>query len=69
MNTNQSIEKPIKRGWLRKKIGREYYIFKRYLDWKTTKKEWTKISKKINLMIEVKHHKSMILRPLKDVDM
>ena len=24
MNTNQSIEKPIKRGWLRKKIGREY---------------------------------------------
>ncbi|MBT5932557.1 MAG: vancomycin resistance protein, partial [Flavobacteriales bacterium] len=69
MNINQSIDKPINRGWIRKKIGREYYIFKRYLDWITQKKEWTKISKNSNLKIEVKHHKSMILRPLKDVDM
>jgi vancomycin resistance protein VanW len=69
MNINQSIDKPINRGWIRKKIGREYYIFKRYLDWITKKKEWTKISKNSNLKIEVKHHKSMILRPLKDVDM
>ena len=69
MNNTQSIEKPIKRGWLRKKIGREYFIFKRFLDWKIEKKDWAQTSKIVNLKSEVKHHKSMILRPLKDVDM
>ena len=51
MNINQSIEKPIKRGWLRKKIGREYFIFKRFLDWKIEKKDWAQTSKIVNLKL------------------
>ena len=43
MNNTQSIEKPQNRGWLRKKIGREYFIFKRIIQWKTTGNQWTKI--------------------------
>ena len=69
MNTNQSIEKPKNRGWLRKKLGREYFIFKRIIQWKTVGKQWTKIDNSLIFKNEVKHHKSMILRPLKDVEM
>ena len=69
MLTNQSIEKPQNRGWLRKKLGREYFIFKRIIQWKTANKQWTKIDNSINFKHKVKHHKSMILRPLKDVEM
>jgi len=69
MNTNQSIEKPKNRGWLRKKIGREYFIFKRTIRWKTANNRWTKVNHTITLKHQVKYHKSMILRPLKDVDM
>lgn len=67
MLINQSIEKPKNRGWLRKKLGREYFIFKRIIQWKTTGKQWTKIDNSLIFNNEVKHHKSMILRPLKYV--
>jgi len=69
MNNTQSIEKPQNRGWLRKKLGREYFIFKRILHWKTANKQWTKIDNSLIFKNEVRHHKSMILRPLKDVEM
>ena len=69
MYTNQSIEKPKIRGKLRKKLGREYFIFKRIIQWKTAGKQWAKIDNSLIYKNEVKCHKSMILRPLKDVEM
>ena len=60
MHTDQSIEKPQNRGWLRKKLGREYFIFKRIILWITTGKQWSKIDNSINFKYKVKHHKSMI---------
>ena len=61
MNNTQSIEKPQNRGWLRKKLGREYFIFKRIIQWKTANKQWAKIHNSINFKYKVKHHKSLIL--------
>jgi vancomycin resistance protein VanW len=57
MNNSQSIEKPKNRGWFRKKLGREYFIFKRILHWKTTGKQWAKIDNSLNFKNEVTNHK------------
>lgn len=63
------IQKPIKRGKLRQILGKEYYIFKRRIDWIFSSKTWAK-SKNNNLYNNsIFKHKSIILRPLKDVEM
>ena len=63
------IQKPIQRGRLRQVLGKEYYILKRRFLWRFGDKTWA--SKKINKFegCEVFHHRSLILRPLKDVEM
>ena len=57
MNNIQSIEKPQNRGWLRKKLGREYFIFKRIIQWKTANKQSAKVDNSINFKHKVKNHK------------
>ena len=69
MSGTQSIKKPITRGRLRKKWGRRYFILKRYWNWMTSGKQWSKVNNNINFKHEVKCHKSIILRPLKGVEM
>ncbi|KXX67077.1 VanW family protein [Flammeovirga sp. SJP92] len=63
------IEKPIKRGLLRQKLGKEYYILKRKMDWLFGDKKWATTRQTELFDNNVFQHKSMILRPLKDVDM
>lgn len=64
-----TVEKPIERSPLRRKIGKEFYILKRKLKWYFSKKKFAKIENNTiceNILIE---HKSTLLRKLKDVDM
>ena len=67
-NLNE-IEKPIKRGRLRQVLGKEYFILKRKLNWIFTDKKYSKRNTNNNFNHSVFKHKSLILRPLKDVEM
>ncbi|WP_109832683.1 VanW family protein [Reichenbachiella versicolor] len=66
--TNQ-VEKPQKRGKLRKFLGKRYFIFKRRLRWIKEAKHFSKEQRKELIQNIVIEHSSMLLRPLKDVDM
>lgn len=67
---DQQVSKPIERGFIRKNLGREYFIFRRKIKWFKHSSKYAKQNKKAtscsNLLIQ---HKSFLLRPLKDVDM
>ena len=63
------ILKPIKRGYLRQLLGKEYFIAKRKWNWLFSKQKWAKKEPSTKFEHLVFQHKSMILRPLKDVDM
>ncbi|TVZ07848.1 vancomycin resistance protein VanW [Cellulophaga sp. RHA_52] len=63
------IEKPIKRGQLRQVLGKEYFILKRKWNWFFTDKKYSKSNAKKDFDYSVFKHKSLILRPLKDVEM
>lgn len=64
------VEKPEHRGRLRKYWGKEYFILKRKIKWIKEHSKYSTIdvndTKCIHSLIK---HKSMLLRPLKDVDM
>ncbi len=63
------IQKPISRSRLRQFLGKEFYIVKRKFSWLFGKQAWASKRSSKRLDHEVFHHKSMILRPLKDVEM
>jgi len=63
------IQEPINRGPLRQYLGKEYFILKRKLDWLFGNTNWANTKAESLLKNMVFQHKSMILRPLKDVDM
>lgn len=63
------IKKPIDRSRMRLFVGKEYHILKRRYDWMFSQKKWSKEKGELASQFKVYHHKSMILRPLKDVDM
>lgn len=69
MKWEHNIEKPIKRSKLRQVFGKEYYIFKRKIDWYFGRKKWANISTNKMTDFVVFEHKSLILRPLLGVDM
>ncbi|MDU1904544.1 MAG: VanW family protein [Dysgonomonas sp.] len=65
------VEKPIHRGAIRKKVGTEFFILKRKLYWILNRSKYARqgtsgTSRDAFTLIT---HKSMLLRPLKDVDM
>ena len=64
-----NIQKPIKRNRIRQILGKRYYISKRKFNWFFGDNKWA-VEKKAtfpnNILFE---HKSVVLRPLKDVDM
>ena len=63
------VIQPIKRHKLRRKLGRVFYRTKRKLSYLKSKKNWAKsrpLPEDRNTTME---HRSMILRPLKDVDL
>ncbi|MCQ2975269.1 MAG: VanW family protein [Bacteroidales bacterium] len=63
------IEKPIQRSLLRRKLGKEFYIFKRFLKWHFSSTKYSKVDNNILLQYSLKKHKSILLRQLKNVDM
>ena len=63
------IEKPIKRSQLRQKLGKEYFILKRKWKWFFVNQKYSGKSLDKDFKYSVFKHKSLILRPLKDVDM
>ena len=69
MERHTKVSKPRKRGRLRKQLGREYYILKRRLEWFKQRNTFAKVDANVELPYSLIRHKSMLLRPLKDVDM
>lgn len=63
------IKKPIDRSRLRLMVGKEYHILKRKYDWIFGGNNWSKEKGELVSQYKLFQHKSMILRPLKDVDM
>lgn len=63
------IPKPIQRSSIRRKLGREYFIWKRKLTWWLGTNKWARVSQANDFEHTVFKHQSLILRPLKDVDM
>ncbi len=66
MNT---ISKPKNRTALRRKLGKEYYIFKRKIKWFSSSTSWAKQNQNLHFEHLVFCHQSLILRPLSGVDM
>ncbi len=63
------IVKPVNRSKTRQLLGKEYFILKRKLKWIFGKQKWAKVSSENAYTHSVFKHQSLILRPLKDVDM
>lgn len=64
-----NVEKPIERSPLRRKIGKEFYILKRKVNWLLSGKKFAKVDKNQECPHLFIKHKSTLLRKLKDVDM
>lgn len=63
------VEKPITRSRLRRWLGREFYIAKRYINWHLSGVRFSKVNKKLAINKVWMNHRSLLLRKLKDVDM
>jgi vancomycin resistance protein VanW len=63
------VPKPVHRSPLRRIIGKEYFILKRRISWLLGKTTFGKIDTSQTLPHSIFSHKSILLRPLKDVDM
>lgn len=63
------IKKPLSRSAIRQFAGKTYYRTKRKIDWKFGATKWATDRGELISQHPVFEHKSMILRPLKDVDM
>lgn len=66
---SQQIPKPRKRSDLRKLVGREYYTAKRRLKWLAMSKLFARPDHNTKLEHTIFTHRSMMLRPLRDVEM
>lgn len=64
-----NVPKPHRRSYLRKLIGREYYILKRRLKWCSQSRTFAYPSLNTDLDHPIFEHRSFLLRPLKDVEM
>lgn len=64
-----TVPKPRARSHLRKAAGREYYILRRRLNWLANGRKFAKPRAEIQLEHLVFEHRSMLLRPLKGVEM
>lgn len=64
-----SVPKPSKRSYLRSLAGREYYVVKRRLNWLVNYRHFARPDTNIRLEHSVFTHRTMMLRPLRDVEM
>lgn len=63
------IKKPIKRGRVRQVLGKEYFILMRKWQWLFSNKKYAKHITEKEFQYSVFEHRSLILRPLKDLEM
>jgi vancomycin resistance protein VanW len=63
------VEKPQHRGYFRKLLGKEYFILLRKLKWIKQSHCFAKVEQSTNYKYLCIEHQSILLRPLKDVDM
>ncbi|MFY0601736.1 MAG: VanW family protein [Cyclobacteriaceae bacterium] len=66
---NYFVSKPIVRSKIRRKLGRKYYSLKRRIIWLSNKSNYATTIVQDQLPYIIREHKSLLLRPLKDVDM
>ncbi len=66
---SKSIHKPRTRSYLRSLIGREYYTLRRHAAWIANSRNYARPSPDLRLEHLIFRHRSMLLRPLKDVEM
>lgn len=66
---NQQVNKPKQRSSLRKFLGKEFFILKRRLHWLTKNNSFAKIDVAVTHHFSVTKHRSILLRPLKNVEM
>lgn len=66
---HKSVPKPIHRSPLRKKLGKEYFCMKQNLKWVFGKEKFVKSFSSEPFEHRLIHHRSFLLRKLKDVDM
>jgi len=64
-----NILKPMQKSKFRRRIGKEYYIFKRWVKWSFGNIRWAQITSNSNIANLVFAHQSVIMRPLKNVEM
>ncbi len=65
----QQVDKPEYRSDLRKILGKEYFILKRRMVWLFGDYNFAKVDTNIKYENSLILHKSLLLRPLKDVEM
>lgn len=66
---NHPVEKPKKRSQLRQILGKEYFILKRKWKWFKDRNRYAKVDTNVHFEHSLIKHHSLLLRPLKDVDM
>jgi vancomycin resistance protein VanW len=69
MLPNHHVEKPKKRSQIRQILGKEYFILKRKWKWFKERHTFAKVDTQPVFEHSVIKHQSLLLRPLKDVDM
>lgn len=65
----QYVEKPVKRSKLRRLLGKKYYVLRRKIDWILNAGTFAKKNQSGEFPVSLVKHKSLLLRPLKGVDM
>ncbi len=66
---SHNVAKPSKRGYLRSLAGREYYVLKRRFEWLRRFRNFARPKPDVQLEHPVFSHRTMMLRPLRDVEM
>ncbi|MEO7540118.1 MAG: VanW family protein, partial [Pyrinomonadaceae bacterium] len=66
---NHNILQPVKRSKLRRIAGREYYVMRRRLQWLARYQTYAHPIGGVGLEHSIVDHRTMMLRPLKDVEM
>lgn len=69
MTTFNQVEKPKQRSDIRKFFGKEFFIIKRQIKWYLGDDNFAKVDSKALLDFPIIKHKSILLRPLKEVEM
>ncbi len=66
---SQNVPKPSKRSYLRNLVGREFFIIKRRLKWLSDRRLFAHPDRRVTMEHSVFKHCTMMLRPLRDVEM